>query len=489
MLAAGKRRYGLPDPVLTVDSLPELSSLDDRRFAVVLCAAVLQHIGDEALLDAVYRLRSLVAPGGFLVLSVPVEYPLQAPSIDHFGRHFRLRPPEQYTFFMERLGLKQFVSYDESDGLGRPDRKWRVLVYSAGEGSELRPVETIESILWDDRKVTTYKFALVRSLAHLAVHRHRAARWHDDGRVSVDIDDVATLWIRYYWPLVLPAGDHEILQGQRSKDSSRSDMGFRADLRTLAGQWERQGGYAAFRAGLESGRLAAGSQPLLKDVMRKVKSAIRQPIRYAGNERTGKMLFSYAKGRVYLPGEIWTELALMGRWIEDSVIIRWAQFSGNMKGQNRLAAVPRVLSLLLDEPSDARETNLARSAFMPLLEQHALTCAWTDQTLQRFDVDHAIPWALWRDNDLWNLLPVDPKANNEKRARIPTRARVLDRKPAIVNSWTVLYEAYRPLFLAHAGAFTGTALNEFPRSAQDALFDAFKDAIEYTAINRGVARW
>ena len=302
MVTAGTRRYGLPQSMLAVDTLPELATLGDRRFEVVLCAAVLQHISDETLMDALYRLRSLVAPGGFLVLSVPAEYPLHAASIDQSGRLFRLRPPQQYTFLLERLGLKQIVSYDESDGLGRPDRLWRVLVYSAGEGSELRPVETIESILWDDSKVTTYKFALVRSLAHLAVHRHRAARWHDDGRVSVDIDDVAALWIRYYWPLVVPTGDREILQGQRSTVSSRSDMGFRADLRTLAGQWERQGGYAAFRAWLESGRLGADSAPLVKSAMRKIKSAIRQPIRYAGNERTGKMLFSYAQGRVYLPG-------------------------------------------------------------------------------------------------------------------------------------------------------------------------------------------
>ena len=40
MLAAGKRRYNLPDPALAVDSLPELSSLGDTRFEVVLCAAV-----------------------------------------------------------------------------------------------------------------------------------------------------------------------------------------------------------------------------------------------------------------------------------------------------------------------------------------------------------------------------------------------------------------------------------------------------------------
>ena len=63
--------------------------------------------------------------------------------------------------------------------------------------------------------------------------------------------------------------------------------------------------------------------------MRKAKSAIRQPVRYAGNQRSGKMLVSYAVGRGSLPAEIWTDLSLLRRWIEDSVIIRWAQISGN----------------------------------------------------------------------------------------------------------------------------------------------------------------
>ena len=487
MIATGRRRYALAESVLAVDRLPELSALKDRQFDAVLCAAVLQHVGEETLLDALYRLRSLVAPGGFLVLSIPEKYPLQSESIDQAGRLFCLRPPEQYSFFLERLGLTRIVSYDEPDSLGRPERTWRVMVFSAGAGSELRPVETIESILWEDRKRNTYKFALVRALAHLAVHRSRIALWHADGRVSVAIDEVAALWLRYYWPLVQSTVNDPVMQGYRS--GGGSDMAFREKLGELADRWKSGGGFAAFRTALESGTLDPGSRSLLSNANAEIRTAIRQPIRYAGNDRTGKALFSFESNRIFLPGEMWTELALMGRWIEDSVVIRWAEFSGNLKGQNPTATVSQVLSLLLDEPSDTRETNLARDAFTPRLQAHALECAWTGQQLDRFDVDHAIPWALWRNNDLWNLLPVHPKANNEKRARIPSRARVIDRKAAILASWTVLFEAYRTLFLAHAGAFIGKALSDFGGEGQSALFDAFKDALEYTAVNRGVARW
>ncbi|TVR91539.1 MAG: hypothetical protein EA428_05430 [Spirochaetaceae bacterium] len=49
------------------------------------------------------------------------------------------------------------------------------------------------------------------------------------------------------------------------------------------------------------------------------------------------------------------------------------------------------------------------------------TARWAGSSLTRFDVDHAIPWSLWRSNELWNMLPALPQANNEKRDKLPTR--------------------------------------------------------------------
>jgi SAM-dependent methyltransferase len=137
MVEAGRLKYTVPDRALRVDSLPDLSSLGNEQFDAVLCAAVLQHIVDSDLPAAIRRLRSLITPGGCLVLSVPVAYPLAGPAVDHQGRLFHLRAPEQYVSFLEGLGLALITSYDEEDGLGRPERLWRVLVFRAGESRNL----------------------------------------------------------------------------------------------------------------------------------------------------------------------------------------------------------------------------------------------------------------------------------------------------------------------------------------------------------------
>jgi len=334
--------------------------------------------------------------------------------------------------------------------------------------------------------VNSYKFALVRALAHLATHAPRLARWERIGRVSIDIVAVAELWVSYYWPVVRQSDDAFIYQGQRGE---KADMAFRPELTSLSALWEKSGGREAFFTARNSGALSAQSAELSRRVLSKIRPAIRQPIRYAGNERTGKNTFSHEKGRISLPGPIWTELAVMGRWIEDSVVIRWAEFTEGLKHQRPGVTAAEVLSLLLARPEGDRDTDLAREAFLPRAAEHALTCVWTGKTLSRFHVDHAIPWALWRTNDLWNLFPADPEINSEKSNQLPSRERVIDRRRAILESWEILYQAHPRLFLSHASVFTGTILKSFAAPGREELFDAFKDAIEFTAVNRGVGRW
>ena len=67
---------------------------------------------------------------------------------------------------------------------------------------------------------------------------------------------------------------------------------------------------------------------------------------------------------------------------------------------------------------------------------------------------------------------------------------VIDRRHAIGEKWDMLYEGKPDLFLAHARGFVGEhQYKEFSPHLRELLFDAFKDALEFTAVNRGVERW
>ena len=383
--------------------------------------------------------------------------------------------------------MREIVEYEEADALGRDDVRWQVLLFGSTGSEELRPIEIVESVLWDDRKVNTYKFALIRAIAHLATHRPNLARWEGEAQVSIPIDAIADRWIGYYWPLMESITEPAVVQGQRGE---KADMAFRPPLTALVGYWGRQGGYPAFCSARDAGRMPPESEQVLQATRAKMRTAIQQPVRYAGNDRTGKKMFSYSKGRVSLPGAIWRESALLGRWIEDSVLIRWAEFTSSLPGNHGETSEAWILSRLLHDNEGQRETAIARAAYEAYSAAHTLECAWTGNRIRKFHVDHAIPWALWRNNDLWNLLPVHPRANGEKSARIPSRARVEHQRSRIVQSWEILYEAESAIFMSHARGFIGDfSAKEFTGNMREKLFSTFKDVLEYTAVNRGVERW
>ncbi|WP_416171376.1 HNH endonuclease domain-containing protein [Algoriphagus boritolerans] len=66
--------------------------------------------------------------------------------------------------------------------------------------------------------------------------------------------------------------------------------------------------------------------------------------------------------------------------------------------------------------------------------------------LKKIQVDHVIPFAIWKNNDLWNLLPAVPKINNNKRDKIPTPRLIESQKKIILHYWEMLDESYNTRF-------------------------------------------
>jgi SAM-dependent methyltransferase len=492
MIAEAQRRYPIPAGALHQDTLPALDTINGQ-YRGIICMHVLHHLEDTALLDALYRLRSILAPGGFLVIRTPSRHAAVTDGRHADGRRYILRDPGEYRFFLERLGLRRTVQFDDYHEV--TDAQWHTQVYAAPIQAGLNPIETIESMVWDDRKVNTYKFALLRAVADLAMHRTRAGRWTSDGRVAIPMSLIAERWIEYYWPLVIAGAgsgtNTEILLGQRTK--GKQDMTFRRSLTAMAQQWEPLGGYAAFRTTVDRHRLSRNQQEQLRTVLSDIGRGIRQPVKYAGNTRTGKKLFTISKKALLVSGTLWTELALMGRWIEDSILLRWAEFVATLKHQRPDVTQEAVLALLLKPRRKDHDTSVAREIYgSSLTGIGSLECVWsgtTIRTMPRLEIDHAIPWALWYSNDLWNLLPADNKVNNTKRDKLPSRPLMEASRKRIIGDWEILWTAEPTMFGVHAARLVGTPIHDFGHAQQQNLFDMFKNSVEFTAANRGAERW
>ncbi len=138
MIAEARRRYAIPDGTMHTDTLPALSTITGE-FAAITCMHVLHHLEDTTLLDALYRLRSLLVPGGFLVIKTPSRHAAVTDGRHSDGRRYILRDPGEYRFFLERLGLRRTAQFDEHHEA--TDAQWHTQVYTAPLEAGLNPIE------------------------------------------------------------------------------------------------------------------------------------------------------------------------------------------------------------------------------------------------------------------------------------------------------------------------------------------------------------
>jgi SAM-dependent methyltransferase len=474
---------------LEAGSMPELGMPFGGGFDGILCSAVLMHVPDHEMFDTALAIRALLKPHGRLLLSLPLSRGEGlTQERDANGRLFKGYPAEEIQLLFERLGFQLIGRWDSEDALARAGTNWYTLLLELRVTGGFRAIDKIEGVLNRDRKVATYKLALFRALAEIAMQESRQAVWLADGQVGVPLVRIAERWLQYYWPLF--ASEWFIPQSQ-SEGAGSKPVKFRAALLGLISEYRLQGahgGLSAWHLDWSTGRMNPGAQALLKSALKSLAETIRDgPVAFSGGAlETGKVFeFDSKTGLVLMPADIWRELSLLGHWIVDAVVLRWASLTERFAFRQGVTAGD-VLPLLLTRPEPERATALARQAF----DRAALNrCTWSGKTLRReFVVDHAIAFSLWGNNDLWNLMQVDAKVNGLKSDRLPSAQLLADRKHAILEDWAVLREAMPDVFDRQASHLLGFT-TQVTGSRTSELFSRFKEAVEVTALQRGVERW
>lgn len=424
-------------------SLPQIGEPFGGKFDGILCCAVLMHVPEVDLFDTVFALRQLLCPHGRLLMSLPLSRPdVDSTERDNDGRLFKSYRPEYLQLLFERVGFQQIGRWDDEDALARAGTRWYTLLFELRAAGKVRAVDQIEGILNRDKKVATYKLALFRALAELATQEPRCATWLPDGRVGIPIRRLAEKWLVYYWPIF--ASPTYIPQSQSEGAGIAKPVMFRRALMDLMASYQgagEHGGLTAWHLDSIADRMSPGARALFNRALKSIAQAIRLgPVQYAGGALdTGPVFeFNTSTSQVLMTAELWRELSLLGHWILDPVILRWAALTERF-GQRQGIRSGDVLPLLLAKPEPERATRLAREAF---LARGVNRCVWSDRELgEAFAVDHVIPFSLWGNNDLSNLLPVHPAVNGHKSDRLPASELVRARQTSIVQGWHVLRDA------------------------------------------------
>lgn len=473
---SGNNQYS---SIINVDSLPELSSISDGTYDGVLCSAVLMHIPEEELFDAVFGIRRVLKEKGRALISIPhsdstIDAQTQR---DDKGRLFNGISAGQLELLFERVGFRLLHRSSSDDGLNRKHRTWENLLFELECQTGSRPIDTIESVLNKDNKVATYKLALFRSLAEIAVTNYKVAEWEQDGRVKVPIITLAEKWVEYYWPII--EADQYIPQ------TTGKAIAFRKQLQELVNYYRNRGGLSAYTLDYRNRGLTSDAAKLSNQLFSKLKNTIKVgPVAHAGGINSSPV-FDYDKidKTVLVGSDIWKELSLMGTWIQDATVLRWAELTSKIsKGEIKPST---VIDCLLTSPVTERDVVAARKFYDGLKNK---VCVWSDKSITTsFHLDHAIPFSLWKNNDLWNLLPADSKINGQKKDRLPTRELVKQRRDCVIDYWTQINEAFPARFEYEAEKLMGRRFDS--ANWENRLFATFAEAVEVTAVQRGIDRW
>jgi SAM-dependent methyltransferase len=477
MLAEAHAAY--PDLTFTQAALPDLAGVPDGAYANALCNAVLMHLPRESLIGATLALARILAEGGRLILTYRPSTVATDREAD--GRLFTAIPPGEMALLLESAGLSVLHREERADET-REGVTWHTLVAERRPADTARGLERIQGVLAQDRKVATYKLALIRALCAVARTQTHLARW-GDGRVLVPLWPLAVQWLTFYWPLLTEPTFIAQIRGETP--GSAKPIAFRSAVSDLAA---RHGA-----AGLYDVLAQIDADPArFRPALRAIAGAIRDgPVTHAG---TASRVFAHVaapRGRgvghiegfgwVAVPEPVWIDLSRFEHWIEDSVVVRWARLSAEM---NPGLTMGYILTLLLQGPTAERDTAEARG----LLAGAPRECVWSGTALRGgYHVDHAIPYAVWGNNDLWNLLPSAPAANSAKGAALPTRELLLRRRDAIVGYWRVYAGAAPTRFAAQAGRALGCDVAR--PGWETRAFAGLQEAVERLAASRGLPRW
>jgi len=123
-----------------------------------------------------------------------------------------------------------------------------------------------------------------------------------------------------------------------------------------------------------------------------------------------------------------------------TIMDKWKQKT-NLLNANQIISKD-IIDKLSGDTLEVRETNTIRK----LLPDNKV-CVWSGKKLQgdNYDVDHVLPFSVWFNNDLWNMLPTDRKLNQQKKKhKIPTRKLIKKRADIIIDYWN-FYKKTMPL--------------------------------------------
>lgn len=366
----------------------------------------------------------------------------------------------------------------------------------------LQILKNINAILERDSTSTTYKFALLRGVIEIVQDDSAYVKRYAD-YVEIPFYLIMEKWLLYYYGIFKEKRPVPQINGN-------AKLAFEAELIGFINAFDDIGGFRAFYTDIRKGSVSNELTDVALKLLRKLRATIyNMPMKHIGFSVYKKEYSIFSKSseaKVKLATNAKLSLANMiaafgcfrvdrsyyeafemfGHFIigTSGIINRWSDFSVNAsKGEvSKEQALARLTDVLLIK----RFTDDARCL---IVKGAQLKCVWSRKEWEsdNLEIDHILPFSVYRSNDLWNLVPSIRSVNNNKRDKIPSEKRFVKSKDLIIHCWENYYNLEAERFRNEA---TATLMNTFDASNwQNEMFAALVRKSEFLIEKRGLQIW
>ena len=367
----------------------------------------------------------------------------------------------------------------------------------------------INSIIERDKADTPYKYSLLKSVIESCQEYPHYAKESGD-RISLPVGLCVVKWLLYYYPFFTPG---KFIIMRRGEANGKHQIAFRTKFETLCKFYEEHGGISVFYDDLTSGTIPEEILETTANLVSKIRYAVRDmSMRYLGSSQTGReySVFHLEEktkpiskksplsiqtiiekcGTYSISKELYLVFRELGGFIIGSGCIsdKWVSFLHNLNHTNGISDA-EIRERFAVEPVMERNTRNARELYLSLTKEKKCFCVWgngnlTESTLV---VDHLIPFAVWKSNDLWNLVPATQEENSKKSDKIPSISRLERKKEAIFQCWDLLSAAYPHEF--NRGLTVGLLGEEPDEDWKEKAFERLCAISRYLIESRGYEEW
>ena len=171
----------------------------------------------------------------------------------------------------------------------------------------------------------------------------------------------------------------------------------------------------------------------------------------------------------YIGQSLYGSSTIARRWRETTYTLNKDEF-----------ATDKIDAMIYKTIFTDRNTNIGRK-FLP----DDCYCVWSGKKLSKgkYDIDHVLPYSIWFNNDLWNLLPCDSKINGKKSNKIPSPKLILKQKDLIISYWDIYEEKAKELFEYQVKSSLSPKISALLHKTK--LIEALSEKADYLISERG----